>query len=40
MYAKEMSEDEAHAWLEDILTNPVVGKKRPRSKAKVATASA
>jgi CarD family transcriptional regulator len=39
MYAKDMNEDEAHAWLEEILANPVA-KKRVRSKAKVATASA
>jgi CarD family transcriptional regulator len=40
MYAKDMNEDEAHAWLEEILANPVGPKKRVRSKAKVATASA
>jgi len=40
MYAKNMSEDEAHAWLEEILANPVSGKKPSRSRAKVAAASA
>ncbi|MFN0153898.1 MAG: CarD family transcriptional regulator [Gaiella sp.] len=38
MYAKDMTEDEAHAWLEDVLANPAGGKK-PRAKAKVAAAS-
>ena len=40
MYAKDMNEDEAAAWLEEILANPAGTKKRVRSKAKVATASA
>ena len=40
MYAKDMNEDEAQAWLEEILANPAGPKKRVRSKAKVATASA
>jgi CarD family transcriptional regulator len=38
MYAKEMSEDEAHAWLEEILANPVPTK-RSRTKPQVAAAS-
>ena len=38
MYAKDMSEDEAHAWLEEILANPVAPK-RSRSKPQVAAAS-
>jgi CarD family transcriptional regulator len=40
MYAKDMSEDEAHTWLEEILANPVSGKKSSRARAKVATATA
>jgi CarD family transcriptional regulator len=40
MYAKHMSEEEAHEWLEEILANPVSGKKPSRSRAKVAAASA
>jgi CarD family transcriptional regulator len=38
MYAKDMSEDEAHAWLEEVLANPVPPK-RSRTKPQVATAS-
>jgi CarD family transcriptional regulator len=38
MYAKDMSEEEAHAWLEEILANPVAPK-RSRSKPQVAAAS-
>jgi CarD family transcriptional regulator len=38
MYAKDMSEDEAHAWLEEILANPVAPK-RSRTKPQVAAAS-
>jgi CarD family transcriptional regulator len=38
MYAKELSEDEAHAWLEEILANPVPAK-RSRTKPQVAAAS-
>jgi CarD family transcriptional regulator len=38
MYAKEMSEDEAHAWLEEVLANPVP-QKRSRAKPQVAAAS-
>jgi hypothetical protein len=33
-----MSEEEAHAWLEEVLANPVAPK-RSRTKAQVATAS-
>jgi CarD family transcriptional regulator len=40
MYAKEMSEDEAHTWLEDVLANPAATKKRTRAKTKVVAASA
>jgi len=40
MYAKDMSEDDAHAWLEEVLANPVGGKKSSRARAKVVTASA
>ena len=38
MYAKDMSEEEAHAWLEEVLANPVAPK-RSRSKPQVAAAS-
>jgi hypothetical protein len=38
MYAKDMSEDEAHAWLEEVLANPAA--KKSRAKPKVAAASA
>ena len=38
MYAKDMSEEEAHAWLEEVLANPV-GPKRSRTKPQVAAAS-
>ena len=38
MYAKQMSEDEAHAWLEEVLANPVP-QKRSRAKPQVAAAS-
>ena len=37
MYAKDLSEDDAHAWLEDVLANPAKGK---RAKAKPKTAAA
>jgi CarD family transcriptional regulator len=40
MYAKDMSEDEAHDWLEEILANPAGDKKPTRARAKVAAASA
>jgi CarD family transcriptional regulator, regulator of rRNA transcription len=40
MYAKDMSEDEAHDWLEEILANPANGAKPSRARAKVAAASA
>jgi len=36
MYAKDMSEDEAHEWLEEVLANPAKGK---RAKAKPKTAA-
>ncbi len=36
MYAKEMNEDEAHEWLEEVLANPAKGK---RAKAKPKTAA-
>ena len=38
MYAKNMSEEEAHLWLEEVLANPVAPK-RSRSKPQVAAAS-
>jgi len=38
MYAKDMSEEEAHDWLEEVLANPVAPK-RSRSKPQVAAAS-
>ncbi len=38
MYAKDMSEEEAHVWLEEVLANPVAPK-RSRSKPQVAAAS-
>jgi CarD family transcriptional regulator len=37
MYAKDLSEDDAHAWLEEVLANPAKGK---RAKAKPKTAAA
>jgi CarD family transcriptional regulator, regulator of rRNA transcription len=36
MYAKEMDEDQAHEWLEEVLANPAKGK---RAKAKPKTAA-
>ena len=36
MYAKDLSEDDAHAWLEEVLANPV---KTRRAKAKPKTAA-
>ena len=36
MYAKDLSEDDAHAWLEDVLANPA---KTRRAKAKPKTAA-
>jgi CarD family transcriptional regulator len=36
MYAKDMTEDEAHAWLEEVLANPAKG---TRAKAKPKTAA-
>ena len=32
MYAKDMNEDEAHAWLEEVLANPAKGKRARRSR--------
>ena len=40
MYAKNMTEEEAAAWLDEVLANPAGGKKKVKPKAKVATASA
>ena len=40
MYAKNMSEEEAAAWLDEVLANPAGNKKKAKPKAKVATASA
>ena len=36
MYAKDLTEDDAHAWLEEVLANPAKGK---RAKAKPKTAA-
>jgi CarD family transcriptional regulator len=41
MYAKDMDEEQAAAWLDEVLANPAKGAKRPaKAKAKVAAASA
>src|SRR3954462_10177190 len=40
MYAKDMTEDEPAAWLDEVLANPAGGKRKVKPKAKVATASA
>ena len=40
MYAKDMTEDEAADWLDEVLANPAGGKRKVKPKAKVATASA
>ena len=40
MYAKDMTEDEAAAWLDEVLANPAGGKRKVKPKAKVAAASA
>ena len=40
MYAKNMTEDEAAAWLDEVLANPAGGAKKAKPKAKVAAASA
>ena len=40
MYAKDMSEEEAAAWLDEVLANPAGGAKKTKPKAKVAAASA
>ena len=40
MYAKDMTEDEAAEWLDEVLANPAGGKKKVKPKAKVAAASA
>ena len=39
MYAKDMSEDEAAAWLDDVLSKPAA-KKTKRAKPKAAAATA
>jgi CarD family transcriptional regulator len=39
MYAKDMTEDEAAAWLDEVLANPAGGKRKVKPKAKVAAAS-
>ena len=39
MYAKDMTEEEAAAWLEEVLANPAQGKKKASPKAKVAAAT-
>ena len=40
MYAKDMSEDDAAAWLDEVLANPAGGNRKVKPKAKVAAASA
>ena len=40
MYAKDMTEEEAAAWLDDVLANPAIVAKKAKPKAKVAAASA
>ena len=40
MYAKNMTDDEAAEWLDEVLANPAGGKKKVKPKAKVAAASA
>ena len=40
MYAKNMSEDDAAEWLDEVLANPAGGKRKVKPKAKVAAASA
>jgi CarD family transcriptional regulator len=40
MYAKDMTEDEAAAWLDEVLANPAIVSKKAKPKAKVAAASA
>ena len=40
MYAKDMSEEEAAAWLDEVLANPAVISKKVKPKAKIATANA
>jgi CarD family transcriptional regulator, regulator of rRNA transcription len=40
MYAKDMSEEQAAEWLEEVLANPAAPAKRAKPKAKVAAASA
>jgi CarD family transcriptional regulator len=40
MYAKDMDEEQAAVWLDEVLANPAAGAKRPaKAKAKVAAAS-
>ena len=40
MYAKDMTEEEAAAWLDEVLANPAIVSKKAKPKAKVAAASA
>jgi CarD family transcriptional regulator len=40
MYAKNMDEEQAAEWLEEVLANPAITKKPARAKTTVATASA
>jgi len=40
MYAKDMSEDDAAAWLDEVLANPAGSARKVKPKAKVAAASA
>ena len=41
MYAKDLSEDDAHAWLEDVLANPAKPARKSRAKtAETAAATA
>ena len=39
MYAKDMSEDEAAGWLDEVLANPAASKRKVKPKAKIAAAS-
>jgi hypothetical protein len=38
MYAKDMSEDEAAAWLDEVLSQPAAKKTKAKPKAAAATA--
>lgn len=40
MYAKDMTEDEAADWLDEVLANPAIVSKKAKPKAKIAAASA